>query len=77
MFTQKDVLSPAFCYVWYTKSMENLTEFGMKKSLALPSLSDNIFNSLRDEKDEPLYTFNVEDMLYFVRKSIGGVTRTA
>ena len=34
--------------------MEELTEFGMKNNLDLPSLAINYFNSLRDENDEPI-----------------------
>ena len=52
--------------------MEELTAIGMKNSLTLPSLAKNYFNSLRDENDEPIYTYNDEFMRHFVRKSIKG-----
>ena len=52
--------------------MEKLTGFGMKNSLTLPSLGNKYFNSLRDENDEPIYTYNDEFMRYFVRQSIKG-----
>ena len=52
--------------------MEKLTAFGMKNSLTLPSLANKYFNSLRDESDEPIYTYNDEFMRHFVRKSIEG-----
>ena len=52
--------------------MEKLTGFGMKNSLTLPSLANNYFNSLRDESDEPIYTYNDEYMRHFVRQSIKG-----
>ena len=52
--------------------MEELTGFGMKNSLTLPSLANKYFNSLRDESDEPIYTYNDEFMRYFVRQSIKG-----
>ena len=52
--------------------MEELTGFGMKNSLTLPSLANKYFNSLRDESDEPIYTYNDEFMRHFVRKSIKG-----
>ena len=52
--------------------MEKLTRFGMKNSLTLPSLANKDFNSLRDESDEPVYTYNDEFLRHFVRKSIKG-----
>ena len=55
-YVENDVLSTAFCYARYTMGMEELTEFGMKNSLTLPSLANKYFNSLRDEKDKPIYT---------------------
>ena len=50
--------------------MEELTEFGMKNSLTLPSLANKYFNSLRDENDEPIYTYSDPFMRNFVRKAI-------
>ena len=52
--------------------MEKLTNFGMKNSITLPSLANNYFNSLRDENDEPIYTYNDPFMRNFVRESIEG-----
>ena len=52
--------------------MEQLTGFGMKKSLTLPSLANKYFNSLRDENDEYLYTYTDPFMSQFVRKIIKG-----
>ena len=52
--------------------MEELTGFGMKNSLTLPSLANKYFNSLRDENDEPIYTYTDPFMRYFVRKAIKG-----
>ena len=63
------VLSTVLFYARYSKVMEQLTGFGMKNSLTLPSLANNFFNSLRDENDEPIYTNNDEFMQHFVRKS--------
>ena len=57
--------------------MEELTGFGMKNSLTLPSSANNYFNSLRDENDEPIYTYNDEFMRNFARKSIKGGRRSA
>ena len=52
--------------------MEELTGFGIKNSITLPSVANKSFNSLRNENDEPIYTYNDEYMRYFVRKSIKG-----
>ena len=71
-YVKDDVLSTAFCYARYTMGMEELTGFGMKNSLTLPSLSNKYFNSLRDENDEPIYIFTVPFMRNFVRKAIKG-----
>ena len=46
--------------------------FGMKNSTTLPSLANKFFNSLIDENDEPIYTYNDEYMQNFVRQSIKG-----
>ena len=71
-YVKKDVLSTAFCYGRYTMGMEELTEFGMKNSLTLPSLANKYFNSLRNENDEPIYTYTDPFMRNFVRKAIKG-----
>ena len=52
--------------------MEELTGFGMKNSLTLPSLANNYFNSLRDENDEPIFTYTDPFMRNFVPKAIKG-----
>ena len=71
-YLKKDVLSTASSYARYSKGMEELTGFGMKNSLTLPSLANKYFNSLRDENDEPIYTYNDEFMRNFLRQSIKG-----
>ena len=71
-YVKNDVLSTAFCYARYTMGMEELTEFGMKNSLTLPSLANKYFNSLRDENNEPIYTYTDPFMRNFVRKAIKG-----
>ena len=53
-------------------SMEELTRFGMKNSLTLPSLANKNLKSLRDENDEPSYTYTDPFMGKFVRQSIKG-----
>ena len=50
--------------------MEELTNFDMKNSLTLPSLANKYFNSLRDEKDEPIYTYTDPIMRNFSRQSM-------
>ena len=52
--------------------MEELTGFGMKNNLTLPSLANKNFNSLREENDEPIYIYNDNFMRDFVRKSLEG-----
>ena len=71
-YVKNDVLSTAFCYARYTMGMEELTNFGMKNSLTLPSLANKYFNSLRDENDDPIYTYTDPFMRNFVRKAIKG-----
>ena len=71
-YVKNDVLSTAFCYARYTMCMEELTGFGMKNRLTLPSLANKYFNSLRDENDEPIYTYTDPFMRNFVRKAIKG-----
>ena len=66
------MLSTAFSYARYSEGMEELTGFGMKNSLTSPSLASKNFNSLKDENDEPIYTYNNEFMRHFVRQGIKG-----
>ena len=49
--------------------MEEITGFGMKNSLILPSLANKTFSTSRDENDEAIYTHNDEFMRHFVRQS--------
>ena len=71
-FVKNGVLSTVFCYARHTMRMEELTNFGMKNSLTLPSLANKCFNSLRDGNDEPIYTYTDPFMRNFVRQSIKG-----
>ena len=71
-YLKNDVLSTAFSYATYSKGMQELTGFGMKNCSTLPSLAYKYFNSLRDESDDPIYTYNDEYMRHFVRQSIKG-----
>ena len=52
--------------------MEEIPGLGMKNSLTLPSLANNFLNSLRDENDEPVYTYTDPFMRNFVRQIIKG-----
>ena len=52
--------------------MEELMGFGMRNSLVLPSSANKYFNSLGDERDETIYTYNDENMRYFERKNTKG-----
>ena len=71
-YLKNDMLSTAFSCARYSKGMEELTGFGMKHCLTLPSLAIKYFNNLRDESDEPIYIYNDEYMRLFVRQSIKG-----
>ena len=66
-YVKNDVLSTVFSYARYSISMEELTGFGMKNSLTLPSLASNYFNSLEDGNDELTYTHTDPFMISFVR----------
>ena len=52
--------------------MEKITNFGMKNSSTLPSLANNFFSSLRDENDEPVYTYTDPFMKNVLKQSIKG-----
>ena len=56
-YVKNDVLCTAFSYARYNKNMEEITGFSMKDSLSAPGLGWNYFNSMRDENDEPIYTY--------------------
>ena len=57
-----------FCYAKYCKAMEEITGFSMKDSLSAPGLGWIYFNSMRDETDEPIYTYNDKYMQFFCTK---------
>ena len=52
--------------------IEELTTFGMKNSLTLPSLANKYFNGLGDEEDEPIRTYKDPFLRNSVRKAIKG-----
>ena len=76
-YLTNDVLSTAFSYARYRMAMEELTGFGMKNSLTLPSFANKSFTSLRDENDDPIYTYTDPFMRNFVRQRIKGGRCTA
>ena len=71
-YVKNDVLSIAFSYARYSKSLEELIGFGMKNSLTLRSLAKKYNKKLRDKNNEPIYTYNDEFMRHFVRQSLNG-----
>ena len=71
-YLKKGAVSTAFSFARYTKRKKELTEFSMKKSLTLTSLTHRYFNNLRDENDEPIYTHNDEYLRKFTRRSDKG-----
>ena len=52
--------------------MEEVTGFGMKNSLILPSLDIKYFKSLRNENGEPIYIYSDEFMRCIGRPSLKG-----
>ena len=52
--------------------MEEIRGFGMKDCLSSSGLGWKYLNSLRDETDQPIYTYNDKYMRWFVRQSIKG-----
>ena len=52
--------------------MEEKTWLLYEKSLTLPNLANKHFDSLRDENNEPIYTYDEEYMRRFVRRNIQG-----
>ena len=71
-YVKNDVLCTACSYARYIKAMEEITEFSMKHCLSLPGLGLKYFNSLRTERDEPIYTYNDKYMRWFVRQAAFG-----
>ena len=71
-YVKNEVLSTAFCYARYALVMEDLTRFGMKNSINLPSLANMFFSCLGDENDETIYTYTDTLMMTFARKNMKG-----
>ena len=66
-YVKNDVLSTAFCYARYTMGVEELTNFGMKNSVTLPSVANKNYNISRIQNDKPIYTYTDHFMRKFVR----------
>ena len=71
-YVKTDGLFAAFSYARYSKAMEKITGFGMNDCLSQHILGWKDFNSLRTEKDEPIYTYNDKYRRWFVRQIIKG-----
>ena len=71
-YVKNDVLCTAFSYARYIKAMEEMTGFSMKDFSSLPGPGLKVFNSLRTEQDEPIYTYNDKYMRWFVRQAAYG-----
>ena len=50
--------------------MQEITGFGMKVCVSLPGLDWKNNNSLREEDDETIYTYNEKPLRWFSSKSI-------
>ena len=44
------------CYARYLKRLEEVSGFGMKNSITLPSFANENLKALKDDNDEPIYT---------------------
>ena len=55
---KQDILSTAFSYARFCKAMEEITGFSMKDCLSAPGLGWKNFDSMRDENDEPIFSYN-------------------
>ena len=71
-YVKNDFLCTVYSCARYIKTMEEVRGFSMKDCLSLPGLGCKYFNSLRTEKDEPIYSYNDKYMRWFVRQSIKG-----
>ena len=71
-YFKNDGLCTAFSYGKHCKAMEENTGFSMKDCLSASSLGWKCFNSMRDENDEPIYTYIDKYMRWFVLQSLKG-----
>ena len=71
-YVENEVFCTAFRYARYCRSMEEITAFSMEGCLSPPGLGWKYFNGLRDENDEPIYTYNDNYMRWLVHQSRKG-----
>ena len=71
-YVKNDVLCTAFSYARYIKALEEITGFSMKDCLSAPGLGWKYSNSMRDENDEPIYTYIDKYLRWFNRQCIKG-----
>ena len=71
-YLKNDVFCTAFSYARYCKAMQEITGFSMEDCLSAPGIGWKYFKSMREENDEPIYTYNDKNMNWFVRQSIKG-----
>ena len=57
-YVKNDVLFTVFSYARYCEATIEITGFSMKDCLSLLGPGGKKFNSLRNEDDEPIYTYN-------------------
>ena len=69
-YVRQDALCTAFNYARLCKAMEEITGFSMKDCLSAPGLGWKYFISMRNENDEPIYTYNDKYLRVFVSPSI-------
>ena len=71
-YNKQDVLCTAFSNGRYCKATQEITGFSMKDCLSAPGFGWKYFNSMRDENDERISTYNDKYRRHFVRQSIKG-----
>ena len=71
-YERNSILYTVFAHARFSKGMEDITGSGMNNGLTLPSLAWIVFNSLRDESDDPVEPYKYRYLKWFVRQSING-----
>ena len=69
-YVKNDVLCTAFSYARYCKAMQEINGFSMEDCLSAPGLGWKYSKSMREDNDEPIYTYNDKYMKWLVRQSI-------
>ena len=68
-YVEQDVLCTALGSAKLCKAMKKITGLSVEDSLSAPCLERKYFISMRDESDEPIYTYNDQYMRHIVRQS--------